>query len=48
MHPLAIEFDFVQSFRPVGRLVDHFNESRFDADRQRRRVGLRRARYLLV
>ena len=30
MHPVAVEFDFVQPLRPIGRLVDQLGELRFD------------------
>ncbi len=36
MHPIAVEFDFVQPPRPVQRLVDEFRELRFDAGGERR------------
>ena len=39
MHPVAVEFDFVQPLGPVWRLVDQFGELRFDPGGQRRRFG---------
>ena len=39
MHPIAVEFDFVQPFRSVRRLVDEFGELRFDPTGERRRLG---------
>jgi len=39
MHPVAVEFEFVQPFRSVRRLVDKLGELRFDPGRQRHRFG---------
>jgi hypothetical protein len=39
MHPVSVEFEFVQPLRPFRRLVDQFGELRFDPGRQRRRFG---------
>jgi hypothetical protein len=38
MHPVAVEFDFMQSLRSVGWLVDELGELRFDPIRQRGRL----------
>jgi ATP dependent DNA ligase domain len=39
MHPVAVEFDFVQPLRPIGRLVHEFGELRFDPAGERRRLA---------
>ena len=39
MHPIAVEFDFVEPLRPFRRLVDEFGELRFDPTGERRRFG---------
>jgi hypothetical protein len=39
MHPVAVEFDFMQPFRPFWWLVDQSGELRFDPVRERRRLG---------
>jgi hypothetical protein len=39
MHPVAVEFDFVQPLRPFGRLVDQSGELRFDPGGERSRFG---------
>ena len=39
MHPVAVEFEFVQPLRPVRWLVDQFGELRFHPGGQRRRLG---------
>jgi len=39
MHPVAVEFDFMQPLRPLRRLVDQFGELRFDPAGERRRLG---------
>ena len=39
MHPIAIEFELVQPFRSVRRLVDQFGELRFDPTGERRHLG---------
>jgi hypothetical protein len=38
MHPVAVEFDFMQPLRSVGWLVDELGELRFDPIRQRGRL----------
>jgi hypothetical protein len=52
MHPVAVEFDFVQPLRPIGRLVNEFGELRFDPAGERRRLGTtpsaERSRHVLV
>ena len=37
VHPVAVEFDFVEPVWPVGRLVDDLGELRFDPAGKRRR-----------
>ena len=37
MHPVAVEFDFMEPAGPVGRLIDQLRELRPDPLRQRRR-----------
>jgi hypothetical protein len=39
MHPIAVEFDFVQPAQPFRRPVDEFGELWFDPARERRRLG---------
>jgi hypothetical protein len=39
MHPVPVEFNFVQPVRPVRRPVDQLGELRFDPTRERRRFG---------
>jgi hypothetical protein len=41
MHPVAVEFDFVEPSRPFRWVVDQLDELRFDPIRQRRRFGSR-------
>jgi len=38
MHPVVVEFDFLQPLRSVGWLVDELGELRFDPIRQRGRL----------
>jgi len=38
MHPVAVEFDFMQPLRSVGWLVDELGALRFDPIRQRSRL----------
>jgi hypothetical protein len=40
MHPVTVEFELVQPFRSVRRLVDQFGELRFDPTGERRRFGV--------
>jgi hypothetical protein len=40
MHPVAVEFEFMEPFRPFRRLVDQSGELRFDPTRQRRRFSV--------
>jgi hypothetical protein len=37
MHPVAVEFEFLQPLRTIWWLIDQFGELRFDPARQRRR-----------
>src|SRR5262249_34831064 len=39
MHPVAVEFDFMEPVWPVGRLVDQLGELRFDPAREHRCLG---------
>jgi hypothetical protein len=39
MHPVTVEFDFVQPLRPFRRLVDQFGELRFDPTGERGCLG---------
>jgi hypothetical protein len=39
MHSVAVEFDFVQPFRPFRRLVDQFGELRFYPIGEHHRFG---------
>ena len=39
VHPVAVEFDFMEPVWPVGRLVDQSGELRFDPARERRCLG---------
>src|SRR6516165_8419067 len=39
MHPVAVEFDFMEPVWPVGRLVDQLGELRFDPAGERRCLG---------
>jgi hypothetical protein len=39
MHPVPVEFYFVEPIRPVRRLVDQFGELWFDPTGERRRFG---------
>jgi len=39
VHPVAVEFEFMQPLRPFRRLVDQFGELRFDPTRERRFLG---------
>src|SRR5215831_15917546 len=51
MHPVTVEFDFVQPIRPIRRLVDQLGELRFDPTRKRCRLGAtpssKRSRHVL-
>src|SRR6516165_1965520 len=39
MHPVAVELDFMEPVRPVGRLIDQSGELRFDPVGERRCLG---------
>jgi hypothetical protein len=39
MHPIPVEFDFMQPFRPFWRLLDQFRELRSYPIRERHRLG---------
>jgi hypothetical protein len=39
MHPVAVEFDFVEPLRPIRRLVDESGELRFDPAGERHQLG---------
>src|SRR5262249_27007202 len=51
VHPVAVEFDFMEPVWPVGRLVDQSGELRFDAGGERRCLGappvVERSRHVL-
>jgi hypothetical protein len=44
MHAVAVELDFVQPIRPVGRFLHEFGQLLRDPFRRTRRIGARRAR----